>query len=111
MDIPEDYIEKLVLAGIVEVAALDPETNEFLYSFNPNLEETNPELFAAVSNSYGLAILDLWTQGYLDVDLDKNNEQIVLLNDKSLNEEELDKLNPQERALMNAILRSFEIDS
>lgn len=111
MDLPDNYIEKLILAGVVEVAGLDKETGEFLYSFNPDLRNTNPELYSALSNSYSLAVLDLWTSGYVDIDLDENNEQIVLLNEKSTNPEELNKLSEQERAMMNSILRSFDIES
>lgn len=110
MDLPEDYIETLILAGIVEVAGIDAKTGNFLYSFNPELAETNPEFYSVVSNSYASAILELWTNGYLDIDIDDNNEQIVRLNDKSVDKEELDKLSAPERSLMNSILRSFDIE-
>lgn len=105
-----DVLEKLILAGAVEVAGLDP-NGEFLYAFTPDLPKIFPEFYEHVSRHYSAAITDLWSNGYIDITLDENGEEIVMLNDKSTNPEELSKLDIPGRTLMDAILKSFQIES
>lgn len=105
-----EILEKLILAGAVEVAGLDP-SGEFLYSFTPQMPELFPEFYEHVSYHYSAAITDLWTNGYLEITLDENGDEIVTLNEKSTDPAELEKLDIPGRTLMDAILRSFEIES
>lgn len=105
-----EVLEKLILAGAVEVAGLDP-NGEFLYAFTPQMPELFPEFHEHVSRHYSEAITDLWSNGYLEISLDENGDEIVTLNEKSVDPEELAKLDIPGRTLMDAILRSFEIES
>jgi hypothetical protein len=106
----DDILAKLILAGAVEVAGLDPQ-GEFLYSFTPQIAEIFPEFYEHVFNNYSTAVMELWSKGYIDIKMDADGEELVSLNDKSSDPESLDKLNDAERALMDGILRSFDEQS
>ena len=71
-----EILEKLILAGAVEVAGLDP-SGEFLYSFTPQMPELFPEFYEHVSYHYSAAITDLWTNGYLEITLDENGDEVL----------------------------------
>ena len=106
----DEILEKLILAGAVEVAGLDP-NGEFLYSFTADMPNLFPEFYEHVSHMYSNAITELWSDGYLDITLNEDGEEIVMLNEKSVDTVELDKLSVTARSLMDSILRSFQIES
>ncbi len=105
-----DFLEQLILLGAVEVAGID-ESGEFLYSFTPNIEELAPDFYNYITNHYSTGIMELWANGFLEIDVDSNGEEIVRLNEKSFDQLALSELNDEERGLMNMILNAFEEDA
>lgn len=77
MQEPSDF-DKLVLSGIVEPAAIDPETGEMLYTFNKDLESINPELHNLVLNNFISSAMKLWELGFIDMDVTSKNPMVAL---------------------------------
>ena len=90
MDKPTD-IEKLILAGALEPAAIDKDTGEVLYSFTSKLEEVSPELHNKLISSIMSATMHLWELGFLNMDL-TDPDPVISLTDKAYDENELSKL-------------------
>lgn len=70
--------DKLILSGIVEPAALDPDSGEMLYSFNKDLDKINPELHKLVLNNFIESAMQLWQLGFLNMDVTKENPMVSL---------------------------------
>jgi len=92
----EDYLEYLILNGYVEVAGLDPDTQEFLYSFTEEARNTVPGLQQQLNEEFYGLIVYLWEHGFIAMDIESESPRITLL-PKALNESEvsqLPKINP-----------------
>lgn len=76
----EDYFDYLVLAGIVEFAGIDPETNQMLYNFTKDLEQIDPEMYKKVIGMIQEDIYVLWEKGFLDMDVTLVNPLVRLTN-------------------------------
>jgi hypothetical protein len=99
-------IEKLILIGAMEVSGIS-EDGEFLYGFTPKLKEMNESLFYAIQDSINNGIMDLWADGYLDIDM-LESEPIVRLTEKALDEYEIAKLDPERQKFLRSIVERFE---
>ena len=89
-------IDKLMLAGALEVAGVDSNTGEFLYVFTPKLKEVMPELYNQHLNHVNSEIMRLWEKGFVNVDLMSENP-IVTLTEKSFDENALSLLSKEDR--------------
>jgi len=89
-------IERLILEGAMEVAGVDAENGELLYSFTPKIQQVMPELYHDHMNSVNAEILSLWERGYVDIDL-LSKDPIVTLALKSFDETEISKLNKRDK--------------
>ena len=89
-------IDKLMLAGALEVAGVDSNTGEFLYVFTPKLKEVMPELYNQHLNHVNSEIMRLWEKGFVNVDLMSENP-IVTLTEKSFDESALSLLSKEDR--------------
>lgn len=105
-----DFLEQLILLGAVEVAGVD-ESGEFMYSFTPNIQEVAPDFYSYITNHYSSSIMELWANGFLEIDVDSDGEEIVRLNEKSLDHEAIAQLGDQERLTMAMILEAFDQSS
>ena len=90
-----EIIEKLILEGAMEVAGVDAENGELLYSFTPKIEQVMPELYHDHLNKTNAEILSLWERGYVDIDF-LAKEPIVRLANKSFDPVEMSKLRKQD---------------
>jgi hypothetical protein len=90
-----EMIEKLILEGAMEVAGVDAENGELLYSFTPKIEQVMPELYHDHLNKTNAEILSLWERGYVDIDF-LAKEPIVRLANKSFDPIEMSKLRKQD---------------
>lgn len=101
MDMDDEMIERLILDGIVEFAGLDKD-GEMLYSFAPNIEKLAPFIFEAIMNEHRNDVTALWQEGFLDMDVTKDNP-VVKITPRALNEEALNSLPPHLRSVLEAI--------
>ena len=90
-----EMIEKLILEGAMEVAGVDTENGELLYSFTPKIQQVMPELYHDHLNRTNAEILSLWERGYVDIDF-LAKEPIVTITDKSFDPVEMSKLRKQD---------------
>jgi hypothetical protein len=91
----DELIKNLILEGALEVAGVDSETNELLYTITPKMQEFMPEMYEDHITQVNRDILNLWEKGYVDIDLLSPNP-IVTISEKGNNKEEIAKLSKQE---------------
>jgi hypothetical protein len=106
----EKFIEMLILKGAIEVSGLDSETGEFLYGFTPKILELFPEIYDEHINYINGKVLNLWSQGFLDVRLDENQEMVIKITEKAITPEEVDKLSKEDKFSLEEIKRISRLD-
>lgn len=99
-------IEDLILSGAVEVAGVDPETGEMLYSFTDKLKEVSPILHSEVNRMFNSHIMKLWELDMIDMDITSDNP-IVRLTKKAFHPSFLSKLNEEELYTLKEIKRNL----
>lgn len=109
MSLSTDMIEMLILEGAVEMAGIDLESGEMLYSFTPKLAEVAPEIYAQVTELFQYEVMNLWEKGFLDIDMLEENPS-VYLTDKSFDESELSQLNSMEKRTLDCIIQQFKLE-
>lgn len=110
MDISPNSIEYLILEGAAEIAGIDLETGEAMYTFTDKLEEINPRLFKEINNYVYGATMSLWTKGFLDINL-HSEDPVVKLTEKALDPESRKELGQREQLALDNIIRLFSKDS
>jgi len=105
MQEPSDF-DKLVLSGIVEPAALDPETGEMLYTFSKDLENINPELHRLVLENFLSSSMKLWELGFIDMDVTEKNP-IVSLTSRAFDKAKINELNEDMQFALKEIKRNL----
>jgi len=79
-----EMINKLILDGGLEVAAMDNDTGELLYSFTPKIKEIMPELYQEHMHNVNSEIMNLWEKGFINLDLFQP-DPVITLTIKALN--------------------------
>jgi hypothetical protein len=105
MDREDEIIEGLILNGGLEVAAIDINTGEALYSFTDKLEEINPELHSAAKNYFYLEMMNLWEKGFLDIDLE-SDDPMVSITEKALDEDATKTLDKNSRHSLSQVVEA-----
>ena len=95
-DMDQEIIDKLILSGALQVAGIDSETGDFLYQFTDKLKEVAPELYHEHVNHVNNELMRLWEKGFLNISMTEENP-IVTLTPKALDENELSKLSKEDR--------------
>jgi hypothetical protein len=102
-------IDDLILSGVVEVAAIDSETGEFLYQFTDKLPELMPELYNKHITKLHDDVMYFWEKGFLDIqDFSETNPKISLTQ-KSFNQEEISMLPEDRQAVLKEIKRVLKV--
>ncbi len=91
----DELIKNLILEGALEVAGVDSETNELLYSVTPKMQEVMPDMYEDHITQVNRDILNLWEKGYVNVDLLSPNP-MVTISSKGLDKDEVSKLTKPE---------------
>lgn len=91
-----EIIDELILSGALQVAGVDSETGEFLYQFTQKLKDVSPALYDEHVNHVNGELMRLWEKGFLNINIDDDNP-IVTLTGKALDENELSKLPKEDR--------------
>lgn len=102
----DNLIEKLILMGAMEVAGVDSVTGEFLYGFTPKLKEIDPRLAEEVNGTIQNGILDLWADGFLDIDMNKK-EPTVSLTEKCFDDIAVASLSDERQSFLRSIMERF----
>jgi hypothetical protein len=109
MDVSPNSIEHLILEGAVEVAGMDLESGEMLYSFTANLEKISPEVYAEITSTIYRSILSIWEKGFFEMSLDDESELVVKLNNKSKDEHAIkEQLDKSEQHMLKQLVRIVE---
>lgn len=102
MNFDDERLEQLILDGIVEFAGLD-KNGEMLYSFSPDIQEKAPMLYEMMMAEHMNSIYILWEAGFLDMDI-TSPSPIVRITKKALDDDEIDKLDPRFRVVLEQII-------
>jgi hypothetical protein len=103
----DKIIDDLILKGGLEVAALDEDTGEMLYSFTPKIQELMPDLYDEHIKGVNSEVMNLWEKGFLNLDLFEK-DPIITITSKALNKEEIQGLSKQERWSLFEIIRLLQ---
>jgi hypothetical protein len=103
----DKIIDDLILNGGLEVAALDEDTGEMLYSFTPKIQELMPDLYDEHIKGVNSEVMNLWEKGFLNLDLFVK-DPIITITAKALNKEEIQGLSKQERWSLFEIIRLLQ---
>jgi hypothetical protein len=104
----DDYVEYLILNGYVEVAGIDPETQEFLYSFTDEARNTVPGLQQQLNEEFYELIVYLWEHGFISMDIESESPRVALT-PKALNQYEVSKLPQAYRHALMTIIEALRI--
>ena len=102
-----EIIDHLILEGGIEVAGIDPESGEMLYSFTPKVKEIMPELYHDHLNFVNSELMVLWEKGYVNIDF-LQDDPLISLTEKSYNQEEVSKLSKQEKWSLQELKRAVK---
>lgn len=105
----DEFLEKLILDGMVEFAGLDQKTGEMLYSFTDKAMRSNPDFFTTVMDSQVRDIYSLWERGFLDMNIAESNP-LVRITKKALDRKEVDGLPIDLRLALEQIIEISRID-
>ena len=103
----EKIINELILDGGLEVAAMDEDTGELLYSFTPKIKELMPDLYEEHIENVNSEVMNLWEKGFINLDLFEK-DPIITITPKALNKEEIQDLSKQERWSLFEIIRLLQ---
>jgi uncharacterized protein YjgD (DUF1641 family) len=99
-----ELINKLILDGGIEVAAIDQETGEFLYSFTPKIKELMPNVYEEHIETVNSEVMNLWEKGFLNIDLFES-DPIITITEKALNKKNVKTLSKREQWSLLEIIR------
>lgn len=104
MEKSDEEFNKLLLEGAVEVAGIDSESGEILYSFTEKLSNVNPLLHTEIMNYFSFHMMKLWELGFVDMDVTEKNP-LVRLTEKSFNNDDINNLDSDHIHTLNEIKR------
>jgi hypothetical protein len=91
----DELIKNLILEGALEVAGVDSENGELLYSVTPKMQEIMPDMYEDHITQVNRDILNLWEKGYVSIDF-LLPDPIVTISEKGLDKNEISKLTKPE---------------
>jgi hypothetical protein len=104
MNESNEIFNKLVLTGGLRFAGKDPETGENMYVKTEMLKDIDPKLDVALGKYFSEMSMRLWEKGFIDMDVTDANP-IVSLNKKSLDPEQVKKLDANERSALKQLIK------
>jgi hypothetical protein len=104
MNESNEIFNKLVLTGGLRFAGKDPETGENMYVKTEMLKDIDPKLDVALGKYFSEMSMKLWEKGFIDMDVTDANP-IVSLNKKSLDPDQVKKLDANERSALKQLIK------
>ncbi len=102
----DEIFQKMILEGAIEVAGMDMETGEMLYTFTDKLAQFSPPMHQSYMSYIHSEIMFLWENGFLEMDVTEANPT-VRLTEKVFDEAKIDGLSPERFANLKEIIRSM----
>jgi hypothetical protein len=103
----DELIKNLILEGALEVAGVDSETNELLYSITPKMQEVMPDMYEDHLTQVNKDLLNLWEKGYVNIDFFLP-DPIVTISEKGLDKVEISKLTKHEIWALEEVKRLLQ---
>lgn len=104
---PEEYVDKLILAGVVEVAGIDPDGGDFVYNFTDKLTELTKTIKDRMDKMFFEEVHILWERGFLNMDVTQANP-VVTLADRAMIESEREALEPRLKETLKYIMNAMQ---
>ena len=104
MNSEDQTIEELILKGGLETVGVDQETGELLYSFTPKIQKLMPDLYKEHINEVNAGVMNLWENGFVNVDLLSNDPKITLT-EKAFDKDNLEGLSKSQRWNLLELIR------
>jgi hypothetical protein len=104
MNSEDQTIEELILKGGLETVGVDQETGELLYSFTPKIQKLMPDLYKEHINEVNAGVMNLWENGFVNVDLLSNDPKITLT-EKALDKDSIEGLSKSQRWNLLELIR------
>lgn len=102
-------IDDLILSGVVQVAAIDSETGEFLYQFTDKLPELMPDLYNKHITKLHDDVMYFWEKGFLNIEDFSAVNPKISLTPKAFNQEEISMLPEDIQAVLKEIKRVLKV--
>jgi hypothetical protein len=103
-----DMFESLILKGFVEVAGIDAQSGEFLYSFTDLGREELPNLQRIMDEEFNKDIMSLWELGILEMNISDSNPS-VKLTELAFDNEVIAGLSQELRVSLQIIMNALRI--
>ncbi len=100
--------ESLILKGFVEVAGIDAQSGEFLYSFTDLGREELPNLQRIMDEEFNKDIMSLWELGILEMNISDSNPS-VKLTELAFDNEVIAGLSQELRVSLQIIMNALRI--
>jgi len=103
----DELIKNLILEGALEVAGVDSETNELLYSITPKMQEVMPDMYEDHLKTVNRDLLNLWEKGYVNIDFFLP-DPVVTISEKGVDQAEISKLTKPEIWALEEVKRLLQ---
>jgi hypothetical protein len=103
----DELIKNLILEGALEVAGVDSETNELLYTITPKMQEVMPDMYEDHLTQVNRDLLNLWEKGYVNIDF-LLADPVVTISEKGLDKSEVAKLTKPEIWALEEVKRLLQ---
>jgi len=100
----DGLIDDLILSGALEIAGVDDQTGQFLYSITSKMKDLMPDLYKEYMQNINKELMILWEKGFIDIDL-MEDDPTVFLTKKSLDEDEISQLDKDQMWSLSEIKR------
>lgn len=107
MDVDPNSIEHLILEGAAEVAGIDLESGEMMYTFTSKIQDVNPRLYEEINQYVENSILSMWEKDFVEIDL-FSEEPRIRVTEKAFDKESLEELDQKELTVLKNIIRIFD---
>lgn len=101
-------MDELILSGAIEIASIDSETGDFLYTFTPKLRHIMPNLWDQNLEFVFQEVIDFQNLGFLHVEKMDSKNPIITLTSKAFDKKETKRLSPDKQQTMKELVRLFE---
>lgn len=102
-------LEEMILSGAVEVAGLDKNTGEFLYSFTTEAPKLVPQFYKRHLDFVHREIMFFWENGFIDLDDMMRSNPAISLTPKAFDEDALAGLSPERYEALAEIKKALKV--
>jgi hypothetical protein len=103
----DELIKNLILQGALEVAGVDSETNELLYTITSKMQEVMPDMYEDHLTQVNRDLLNLWEKGYVNIDF-LLTDPVVTISEKGVDKAEISKLTKHEIWALEEVKRLLQ---